>query len=424
MLNRVDDITNNHLCYGCGTCNTICNAQAIKMKFDEMGLLLPQIDDSICTSCGMCIKICPSFDLNNIQLSENSDFYIGNVISTYIGKSNDEIIFKNAQSGGMVTAVLKYLFEIGEIDAAIVCKVEYAEEYTSNAAIITSVSELYDCQKSSYVPVDICSAVKEIEKYNTIAVVGTGCHIQGINALKHLKKIYKEKIKYSLGLICDRTLCKTATDVLYGDNFKAENKKLIWRDKSINYKNASLIIKTSDGKTKQIPNWQRFVLKDSFTNPRCRICFDKLNVNADIVFGDPWGMNNVDWQNGESVIITRTKKGDDLISKVIADGSVLCKSAPLIEIIAGQSIDQKKQQVSSALKYYKKSGWSIPSYAEKLIMEGNEFASDKLILDFIADSKLSKDEIIKKYRLYLKKTRIKNLVKAIVSRCIKPFKKK
>lgn len=423
MLNRVDDITNNHLCYGCGTCNTICNAQAIKMKFDEMGLLLPQIDDSICTSCGMCIKICPSFDLNNIQLSENSDFYIGNVISTYIGKSNDEIIFKNAQSGGMVTAVLKYLFEIGEIDAAIVCKVEYAEEYTSNAAIITSVSELYDCQKSSYVPVDICSAVKEIEKYNTIAVVGTGCHIQGINALKHLKKIYKEKIKYSLGLICDRTLCKTATDVLYGDNFKAENKKLIWRDKSINYKNASLIIKTSDGKTKQIPNWQRFVLKDSFTNPRCRICFDKLNVNADIVFGDPWGMNNVDWQNGESVIITRTKKGDDLISKVIADGSVLCKSAPLIEIIAGQSIDQKKQQVSSALKYYKKSGWSIPSYAEKLIMEGNDLTIDKKISNFITDSKLTKKEIVKKYKFFLRKKRAIIFFNAIVLSCIKPFKK-
>ncbi len=423
MLNRVDDITNNHLCYGCGTCNTICNAQAIKMKFDEMGLLLPQIDDSICTSCGMCIKICPSFDLNNIQLSENSDFYIGNVISTYIGKSNDEIIFKNAQSGGMVTAVLKYLFEIGEIDAAIVCKVEYAEEYTSNAAIITSVSELYDCQKSSYVPVDICSAVKEIEKYNTIAVVGTGCHIQGINALKHLKKIYKEKIKYSLGLICDRTLCKTATDVLYGDNFKAENKKLIWRDKSINYKNASLIIKTSDGKTKQIPNWQRFVLKDSFTNPRCRICFDKLNVNADIVFGDPWGMNNVDWQNGESVIITRTKKGDDLISKVIADGSVLCKSAPLIEVIAGQSIDQKKQQVSSALKYYKKSGWSIPSYAEKLIMEGNDLTIDKKISNFITDSKLTKKEIVKKYKFFLRKKRAIIFFNAIVLSCIKPFKK-
>ena len=323
----------------------------------------------------------------------------------------------------MVTAVLKYLFEIGEIDAAIVCKVEYAEEYTSNAAIITSVSELYDCQKSSYVPVDICSAVKEIEKYNTIAVVGTGCHIQGINALKHLKKIYKEKIKYSLGLICDRTLCKTATDVLYGDNFKAENKKLIWRDKSINYKNASLIIKTSDGKTKQIPNWQRFVLKDSFTNPRCRICFDKLNVNADIVFGDPWGMNNVDWQNGESVIITRTKKGDDLISKVIADGSVLCKSAPLIEIIAGQSIDQKKQQVSSALKYYKKSGWSIPSYAEKLIMEGNDLTIDKKISNFITDSKLTKKEIVKKYKFFLRKKRAIIFFNAIVLSCIKPFKK-
>lgn len=109
---------------------------------------------------------------------------------------------------------------------------------------------------------------------------------------------------------------------------------------------------------------------------------------------------------------------------MIDEGDITCKNAPLTEIITGQLIEKRKMQVSSALKFYKKSGWQIPYYAEKLILEGNKFAADNLILEFIADSKLSKDEIIKKYRLYLKKTRIKNFVKAIVSRCIKPFKKK
>ncbi len=424
MFKNIAEIKASHLCYGCGTCNAVCNAQAITMRYDEIGRLLPFIDETLCSNCGLCTKICPSVDMKNIQLSDAEDFYIGNVISSYIGKSNDENIFKNAQSGGLVTAVLKKLFETCEIDAAIVCKVEFAEKYTSNAVVITSVSELYDCQKSSYVPVDICSAVKKIDDYKSVAMVGTGCHIQGINALKNFKQKFKEKIKYSFGLICDRTLCKTVTDVLYNDFFTNENKKLIWRDKSTNYKNASLVIKTANGKTQELPRWQRFTLKDPFTNPRCRICFDKLNVNADIVFGDPWGMNNVDWQNGESVIITRTQNGDSLISKMIDNGDISCKNAPLTEVITGQLIEKRKMQVSSALKYYKKSGWQIPYYAEKLILEGNEFASDKLILDFIADSKLSKDEIIKKYRLYLKKTRIKNFVKAIVSRCIKPFKKK
>lgn len=394
------------------------------MEFDEIGLLQPQIDETLCNNCGLCAKICSSVDEKNIQLPETEDSYIGNVINTYIGKSNDEKIYKNAQSGGMVTAVLKKLFETGEIDAAIVCKVNFAEKYHSEAVIITSANELYDCQKSSYTPVDICSAVKKIDNYNSIVVVGTGCHIQGINALKTFKQKYREKIKFTFGLICDRTLCRTVTDVLYSDYFEKEDKKIIWRDKSSNYKNARLVITTADGKIKELPRWQRVALKDPFTNPRCRICFDKLNVNADIVFGDPWGMNNVDWQNGDSVIITRTDNGDDLISRLIAEGDVSCKKAPLSEVLSGQLIEKRKIQVSSALKFYKKSGWQIPSYADKLIVQKDDAAIGKLISEFIADSKLSKEEIIKKNRLYLKKTRVKNFVKTIISRCIKPFKKK
>ena len=422
MFNNVNEIKLSHLCYGCGTCNAVCNANAIKMEYDNIGLLQPTIEGTKCIDCGLCAKVCPSVDYKKIQLPNTEDFYVGNVIRTFIGKSSDERIFRNAQSGGMVTAVLKHLFDCGKIDAAIVCKVEYARDYVSKAIVITSVSELYDCQKSSYVPVDICSAVKKIDDYKSVAVVGTGCHIQGINALKNFKQKFKEKIKYSFGLICDRTLCKTVTDVLYNDYFSNENKKLIWRDKSSNYKNASLVIKTIDGKTQKLSRWQRFALKDPFTNPRCRICFDKLNVNADIVFGDPWGMNNVDWQNGESVIITRTQNGESLILQMIDEGDITCKNAPLTEVITGQLIEKRKLQVSSALKFYKKSGWEIPYYAEKLILEGNEFAVDNLILDFIADSKLSKDEIIKKNRYYLKKVRIKNLFRSIISHCVKSFK--
>ena len=197
MFNNINAIKTSHLCYGCGTCNVVCNAEAITMKFDEIGRLFPFIDESLCTKCGLCSKICPSVDEKKIQLPEYEDFYFGNVVGTYIGKSKDEEIFNNAQSGGLVTAVLKKLFETDEIDAAICCKVDYADEYTSKAVVLTSVSELYDCQKSSYVPVDICSAIKQTEDYKSIAVIGTGCHIQGINALKNfnepLKKIQMKK---------------------------------------------------------------------------------------------------------------------------------------------------------------------------------------------------------------------------------------
>ena len=383
------------------------------MQYDNIGRLLPMIDDSKCTNCGLCYNNCPSLDLKGIQLPDTEDKYLGNIEGVYIGKATDERIYKNSQSGGLVTATLKYLFDSGKIDAAVVCRVEDAVEYTPKAVVITAVKDLYACQKSSYVPIDIVSALRLTEQYHSIAVVGTGCHIQGIRALQNFNKKYKEKVKYTLGLICDRTLCKTATDVLYGDYFKEKPKRMIWRDKSLNYKNARILVKTTDNQTKQVPTWKRHTLKDPFTNPRCRVCFDKLNTGADIVFGDPWGMSNVDWNGGMSVVIPRTLGGAKILKEMQHYLLVKLQEAPLEEVIKGQFIERRRKDVASALTYYKHKSWLVPSYAETLKPSEENPRLSALIDKFVEDSTKSKDEIVNQNIKYLRNEGFKKAVNNI-----------
>lgn len=395
-MNNINEIKNSQLCFGCGTCNVVCNKDAITMQYDNIGRLMPILDEAKCVNCGLCSKICPSLDQKRIQLPDAEDHFVGHVINTYIGKATDERIFRNSQSGGMVTATLKYLFDTGKINAAIVCKVIDEIEYTPKAMLITQVSELYDSQRSSYVPVDMVSAIKGADQYKSIAVVGTGCNIQGFSALKDFGKNYGDKIKYTLGLICDRTLCKTATDVLYAGFFKDKKKRIVWRDKSSGYREAQLKIKTDDGMLKTLPRWKRFALKDPFTNPRCRICFDKLNTHADIVFGDPWGMSDVDWKNGMSLVLTRTSIGDAIIKDMLEMMFADLHSAPLSEVIKGQHIEKRKQDLSIALSLYKKQGWLMPSYADKFGFASGDTKLPKLIMRFVHDASLTKLEIIDK----------------------------
>lgn len=408
-MNNINEIKDSQLCYGCGTCNVVCNKDAITMQYDNIGRLQPIIDDAKCVNCGLCNKICPSLDQKGIQLSDTEDYYVGHVINTYIGKATDEHIYRNSQSGGMLTAVLKHLFDTGKIDAAIVCKVIDEIEYTPKAILITSASQLYDCQSSSYVPIDMVSAIKYADNYHSIAVVGTGCHIQGFYALKEFKQSFRDRIRYTLGLICDRTLCKTSTDVLYGDNFKNEKKRIVWRDKSVGYKVARLSIRTEDGRQKVIPRWKRFALKDPFTNPRCRICFDKLNMHADIVFGDPWGMSNVDWKNGMSLVLTRTETGEAIIDNMIAQSDANLNKAPLPEVMKGQNIDKRKQSVNVAMTIYKQNRWLLPTYADRLRIEDGVCNSKMLqqqkqqVSKFVTDASMTKEEIIKKNLLMLQK---------------------
>lgn len=411
---NINAVKVSHLCYGCGTCNVVCGHQAITMRYDNIGRLLPIVDESKCTNCGLCYNHCPSLDSQGIQLPDTEDKYIGHIENVYIGKATNDRIYKNSQSGGLVTATLKYLFDSGKIDAAVLCRVEDAIEYTPKAVVITTADELFACQKSSYVPIDIVSAFKQTEQYNSIAVVGTGCHIQGVRALQNFNKKYKEKIKYTLGLICDRTLCKTATDVLYDGYFKNVSKRLIWRDKSLNYKKARILIKTEDNRTALVPTWKRHVLKDPFTNPRCRICFDKLNTGADIVFGDPWGMNNVDWKGGMSVVLSRTIAGAEIIADLMRQGSIELREAPLDEVIKGQHINKRKIEVSSALAYYQRKGWLVPSYTGALNPASESPQLNTLIDKFVDDSLQSKEVIITRNLKLLRNTGIKSSVYRIL----------
>ena len=389
---NINDIVSTYLCYGCGTCNVICGHSAITMEYNSIGRLCPVVDVTKCTECGLCRANCPALDEKGIQLPETDDKFVGNYENVYIGRAADDSIYRNSQSGGMVTAAVRFLFETGRIDAAIMCRVEDAVEYTPKAVVITAVNELGSCQRSSYVPVDIVSALKQVENYSSIAVVGTGCHIQGIRAIQNIRKKYKDRVKYTLGLICDRTLCKTVSDVLYGSSYKLEKKRIIWRDKTYNYKFPRLLIQTPVGKQKELPQWKRFALKDPFTNPRCRICFDKLNTNADVVFGDPWGMNNVDWKNGMSLVITRTHAGAEIIKEMINQKAAILNEAPIDEVINGQHIEKRKKDVSAALVTYEAKNWLRPSYSDSLSPSTEDFKLRDLIDEFVVDEGKSREK--------------------------------
>ena len=421
---NINKIKDNHLCTGCGTCNTLCPKQAITMTFDNIGQLLPQIDVNICIDCGFCFDNCPSYDYK-CQIPDYSDSeetLVGTIKGVFVGKATDNKIYENSQSGGIATAILSYLFDTKKIDAAIVCGVEYANDYTSKAIVVTDKRDLLKYQKSSYTQVDMLTAIKNALSYKSIAIIGTGCQIQGAWALRKSSDKYKN-IKYLLGLICDRSLCRTVTDVLYWSLLNDKNKKIIWRDKSNDYKEPSLLIKNEDGKCITLPTWERHILKDPFTPPRCRLCFDKLNTRADVVLGDPWGMDNVDWKHGESLILVRNNLVEEIICQMIANNYIVVREGSLEQVIKGQGIKERKVNILYAIAVYEQNGWLLPKYYESVntgFLDNNKLkAVQNLISEFIRMSKKNKKDIVGRYRRYVSFTKLKiNLY----TRLVKIFK--
>lgn len=399
-MNNIQKVSDAYMCSNCGACKGICPKDAIDFKWSSMGRMSAQVSDK-CIDCGICTKVCPS--LNNAAACLE-DQYVGNIESLYTGRAVNDRIFCNAQSGGAVTAVLSYLFKNKKIDCAVVCKMTAGDTPVVQSAIITDVRDLAQTQKSCYTPVDMLSILKYTRDYESVAFVGLPCHIQGLTLLQQSSKRY-HNIKYKLGLICDRTLCSSIQDLLvkkYSNNFLLKNVKIDWRRKylsnnTFSYKNAPVVV-YSDKDEHTVPNSVRFYLKEPFTPPRCRVCPDKINVMADLVFGDPWRMENIDWVKGESVIIARTSLGDKLMSEMQANDTLLLVRRNNEEIITGQLIPERKEQVAvwkAAIKI-------LPVQMDSYLTHPSQSASDvkqisavqSKLKTFLQMEQLQKEEVI------------------------------
>ena len=136
-------------------------------------------------------------------------------------------------------------------------------------------------------------------------------------------------IDYMLGLICAGTLSQLMVDVLKEVGEKrigviSENDQIKWRQKKYsNYQRADIAIIAPDESVRMLDNNIRHTAKEFLSTPRCMLCFDKMNLFADVVYGDSWGVSGDDTKEGSNVILCRTNKGKALIDEMIGNQKIV-----------------------------------------------------------------------------------------------------
>ena len=125
-----------------------------------------------------------------------------------------------------------------------------------------------------------------------------------------------QNIALIIGLVCDSIMNCAAIDylVMKANLSKNSNKLLTFRDKVCEGYPGKVYIQSMEGENVVLPESARMQIKDYFTPARCRVCFDKMNIFADISVGDPHGLDGVDRKMGESMLVIRTKDGSKCYS--------------------------------------------------------------------------------------------------------------
>ena len=185
------DIKDKSKCCGCSACVNICPNNAISMDIDDDGFKYPIVDVGKCINCGLCEKACP---YNNEYIKKN----IYDKSIAYGGWNNDDEIRKKSTSGGIFSAISKYILN----NNGVVCGAIYNEKFEVVHEIIDNIDDLEKIYGSKYVQSDLKDNFRRIKKYlndgRLVLFSGTPCQVSGLNSF--LVKEYENL--YTCDIVC------------------------------------------------------------------------------------------------------------------------------------------------------------------------------------------------------------------------------
>ena len=230
------------------------------------------------------------------------------------------------------------------------------------------VNTIEDIRKSSgsfYSQSSVVNTILENQDKKVGAVV-LGCQAESLKLI-HNKYPKIRLPEYTIGLFCAGQYSGNYIDDLIQSSEcnPSEITNFRFRDKNAGGWPGNVKIYTAD-KEYVLDKSKRFFLKPVYESFRCLLCFDQLNIYSDISVGDPWGIQREDNKAGNSVIIVRTKKGQELLEEASNLGVIAIEPLPVEKIIRGQTVDNRlKTQFFTAMKICKNMGFKLPFNEEK-----------------------------------------------------------
>lgn len=314
-------------CYGCSACMHKCPEQAIQMLPDSEGFFYPAIDKSLCTDCGLCIKICDSHHKIAKKNSRTPDGYFG-------WAKSEELRF-HSSSGGFFTLFAEDVLNAGGV--------VFGAAFNSNNEVmhicVSTPKELARLRGAKYVQSRIGACYLEVKKFldsgKKVLFSGTPCQVSGLYAFlgKNLKNLLTVDIVCagaSSPKVFQKYLNQLAPTIQepVAINFRDKT----WGEQGITISvrnDSSLIAVEKRNESKYTEGF----LEALFNRPACADCvFAKPSRVGDITLGDFWGAHDykpaLDSRKGLSLLLANTPKGRAWMGRV-KSGMAHCEPVPL-----------------------------------------------------------------------------------------------
>jgi coenzyme F420 hydrogenase subunit beta len=324
------EVITTGLCTGCAGCVVTCPHDVIGYEHEEGKYIPFHIEEELgldnCIhgekGCTTCTRACPRFrawepaaDMHLFGRVREPDEMGGIWRALYLTRASDDMVHKIGQDGGFVSAMLIWLMNNNYIEAAMVSGVEDDDAWKAKPVLARNVEEVLATAGSRYTYCANPLALRDAKEqgFTKLALVGMGCQTSSPPIMWDRKagKVSKP-FQFNIGLLCS----KTFDDAIFPELFEAKYGLKKSEMAKMNIKGVFQIW-MKDGAYHEID------LKEchQWTRQGCKNCPDFAAEHADISTGGI-GEDN-DW----TLTIVRTELGEEVINRMIADGSIIARPA-------------------------------------------------------------------------------------------------
>jgi coenzyme F420 hydrogenase subunit beta len=343
-------IVEGGLCSGCGACAAIA-PDSISMALVNPGFLRPvQSADLSPDQESRITEACPGTGLTQDPAGRWDHLLWGPIVGLRSGYATEPVLRRKASSGGALSAFLLHLLETGAVDG--VLQTAAAPDLPiGNATVLSATSEdVFRAAGSRYAPsAPLAGLEQHLVSSSRFALVGKPCDVAALRAMERFDPRIAERIPVMLSFFCAGAPSLSGARKILEEMGVDEAEVAAFRYRGDGWPGfATATLK--DGSCRQMSytdSWGEILTKH--VQWRCRICPDGTGGFADIACADAWeaderGYPSFEERDGVSLIVSRTRKGEEIVQAAMAAGRIVAEPFAAEAISAIQPGQTQRRQ--------------------------------------------------------------------------------